>query len=247
MLKLYPYKQGSASAKALAQALGIKRIRKEGKDITPDCWINWGSSVRPARINVGSNVINFPANVGWASNKLQAFEMMHAHRVNIPVFIFSHQLAKDVIDAGRTLVARTILNGHSGAGIHILDKNTEFVEAPLYTEYIKKKDEYRVHVHNGHVFFIQRKARKLDVLDDEVNWKVRNHANGFIYANQNVELPIEAKENACLAVRALGLDFGAVDIIHGMDGEFYVLEVNTAPGLTGTTLDKYVEQFQQYL
>jgi hypothetical protein len=31
----------------------------------------------------------------------------------------------------------------------------------------------------------------------------------------------------------VSLDFGAVDILHGKDGHFYVLEVNTAPEVEG--------------
>ena len=42
------------------------------------------------------------------------------------------------------------------------------------------------------------------------------------------------------AVGCLGLDFGAADIgWNSHDGEPSVYEVNTAPGLEGTTLDKY--------
>jgi len=44
------------------------------------------------------------------------------------------------------------------------------------------------------------------------------------------------------AVDALCLDFGAVDIIYNEhEDKYYVLEVNSAPGLEGTTLEKYVE------
>ena len=96
----------------------------------------------------------------------------------------------------------------------------------------------------GNVFFAQRKARKLDVPDDEVNWQVRNLAGGFIYANQAIEAPQAACHNAVAAVTALELDFGAVDVVVTATGKCYVLEVNTACGLAGTTLDKYVEVFR---
>jgi glutathione synthase/RimK-type ligase-like ATP-grasp enzyme len=45
---------------------------------------------------------------------------------------------------------------------------------------------------------------------------------------------------------ALGLDFGAVDIIQDDGGNFYVLEVNTAPGLEGQTIKSYAEGFNAY-
>ena len=50
------------------------------------------------------------------------------------------------------------------------------------------------------------------------------------------------KEKRNAAIKALGLDFGAVDIIYNeAEDQHYVLEVNTAPGLEGTTLQKYTE------
>jgi D-alanine-D-alanine ligase-like ATP-grasp enzyme len=44
------------------------------------------------------------------------------------------------------------------------------------------------------------------------------------------------------------LDFGAVDIIYNAKrNECYVLEVNTAPGLEGTTVEKYATKFASEL
>ena len=41
---------------------------------------------------------------------------------------------------------------------------------------------------------------------------------------------------------AVGLKIGAVDIIwNELENKCYVLEINTAPGLEGTTLVKYTE------
>ena len=51
-------------------------------------------------------------------------------------------------------------------------------------------------------------------------------------------------ELAVVAVKALGLDFGAVDCCLDLNGNPYVFEVNTGPGLEGTSFDKYVEAFK---
>ncbi|MNY81884.1 hypothetical protein D3C86_2236870 [compost metagenome] len=49
-----------------------------------------------------------------------------------------------------------------------------------------------------------------------------------------------------LAVNALGLDFGAADVIwNDHRKQAFVLEVNTAPGLTGTTLEKYAKALKE--
>jgi len=79
---------------------------------------------------------------------------------------------------------------------------------------------------------------------------VRSHDNGWIFAHNNLHLPAEAdatmREAAIGAVRSLGLDFGAVDILARFKGNRLeacaVCEVNTAPGVENTkTLDAYVK------
>lgn len=246
-MKLYSYNNGSASAKALCAALGIKRIKHEGpgrRFLTKT--INWGASAPShAHIFTGGLVNTFTA-VKKAANKLSAFKAFE-DTVRVPKWTESQEEASLWLLEGVKVVCRTVLNGHSGNGIAIASNLEEMVNAPLYTRYVKKDQEYRVHVQAGEVFFVQRKARDKGVADDKVNWAVRNHHNGFIYANKDVEVDAAAQEQAILACAALGLDFGAVDILRGTDGIFYVLEVNTAPGLAGTTLEKYVEQFRRYV
>ena len=83
-MKLFAYKQGSESAKALAEALEIKRIRKTGKDIRVDVLLNWGCSKLPNRI-VYEDVINAPANIHMAANKLETFLALEGE-VCIPSF-----------------------------------------------------------------------------------------------------------------------------------------------------------------
>lgn len=257
-MKLYAYKQGSKSAKALAQALGIKRIRHYGHLIHPKRVINWGASFINARVNY-QDVINNPVAVAKASNKLETFKALYG-KVPIPEWTDNANIANDLwLGDGHVVVARTKLNGHSGEGIEIYDpKELKLSDdgvnfegfnfhAPLYTKYIPKKHEYRIHVFHDDAFFVQRKARKKELPNEEVNWKVRNHANGFIYAHQDVEVSAKAKEIAVLAVKTLGLDFGAVDMIYNeKQDKYYVLEVNTACGLEGETLNRYVEKFQQF-
>lgn len=245
-MKIYSYNNASASALALSAALGVKRIKHEGKPIrVKGSVINWGRSSLP-RLEACYKLVNGHTGVAAASNKLSAFKTF-GEGVRCPSWTEDRDEASTWILGGSTVVCRTILNGHSGNGIVIAKTQDELVDAPLYTRYVKKSQEYRIHVHDGEVFFAQRKARDKGVEDEKVNWQVRNHRNGFIYASKDVEVDDEAKKQAITACAALGLDFGAVDIILGSDGTYYVLEVNTAPGLAGTTLDKYVEQFRRYL
>lgn len=248
-MKLYAYKQGSASAKALAEALGIKRIKHEGKKLVfGGTLINWGAS-HFKRDMEGFDILNHENAVARASNKLETFKALTAAGVSVPDWTVDQKQAAQWVIDGFDVVVRETLNGHSGEGITIVKATVgEFgmPRAPLYTKYIPKTQEYRIHVFQGDAFFVQRKARKMDVPDDQVNWQVRNLAGGFIFANKDVEVDDVARVEACNAVAALGLDFGAVDIIRGVDKRWYVLEVNTACGLEGTTLEKYVAKFEQF-
>lgn len=253
-MKLYPYKQGSASAKALATALGCPVLKQEGKAVRNHHVINWGSSQITRDIPMG-DVLNQPESVARASNKLETFKALSLAGMSVPEWTEDPDEAKLWLIGHREfdLVVRHKLNGHSGDGIEIEKSKDwenavphDFPIAPLYTKYIKKKEEYRIHVFQGDAFFVQRKARKLDVPKENVNWKVRNLAGGFIFAHKDVEVDDIARREAVAAVAALALDFGAVDIIHGTDGKFYVLEVNTACGLEGETLAKYVQKFEAF-
>ena len=245
-MKLYPYNQGSKSAKALAKALGIKRLNKHGKPIKCNTVINWGCSGFERTIHY-DNILNSPTGVSWAINKLRAFKALDGH-VSIPDFTEDAVEASKWLAEGVTVVARTKLTGHSGEGIILVEKGQELPRAPLYVKYIPKTDEYRLHVFRDKVFFVQQKKRNKDIPDDKVDWKVRNHGNGFIYAHKDVDVNNVAKSCAIMAIKTLGLDFGAVDIIYNKKQDrFYVLEINTACGLEGTTLDKYVEVFKEAL
>ena len=247
-IKILPYKTGSGSAKALAEALNVKLLKVEGSRWKPrkqDVLINWGSRKQDHTGFGAGIIINHPNSVTLASNKLKAFQVLFDKEVSTPRFSEDKKEALKWLDDGKDVVCRTILNGHSGEGIVIASSPEEIVDAPLYTSYVKKKEEYRIHVMDGIPFFQQRKARDLAVPDQEVNWQIRNLKGGFIYSHIDIAVPAGALSLATKAVEALGLDFGAVDILVTARGKAKVLEVNTACGLEGTTLTKYVEAFQR--
>lgn len=249
--RVLPYKMGSKGATLLAEGLrmaGEKCFKVfPNKNYVPrplHTIINWGSGDAPNwDVESARRILNHPYYVRGASNKLTAFRALEAAGVSIPPFTTERREALNMMEEG-LVVARTKLQGHSGEGIVICDD--EIVNAPLYVKYMKKKHEYRVHVFGGAVIDIQQKRKKREVDNDDVDYKVRNHANGWVYCRDNLEYSDSILSDATSAVAALGLDFGAVDIIwNEHHGRSYVLEVNTAPGLEGSTLGKYVEAIKQ--
>lgn len=247
---LYPYKPGSESSKLLADALGIKRISHRNskfKGSQDKVVINWGASELPEEV-AKCNVLNKPEAVAIATDKLKFFHHMNVTGVSIPEFTTDRHLAQIWYNEEIDVVCRTILNGYGGKGIVLADSKQGIVDAPLYTKYIPKKSEYRVHVFDGNVIAVQRKARRRDVPDDQINWKIRNMANGFIFArNEQAEEPQDVLDQAVRCVVECGLTFGAVDVIYNeKHNTAYVLEVNTAPGLAGETLNDYVKEFKKW-
>lgn len=231
---LYPYHPGSQSAKKLANLLGVKRMRHVGSKLPlkMTTLINWGSSSCPEAAKVYNSM------AGKASNKRTALISMAAQGVKVPPFTVAKEEAQQWLTNGKRVFARTILNGHSGAGIvNIKGKDGVLPDAPLYVEYIQKSAEYRAHVVRDNVFFIQQKKKRTDV---EVTDKfIRSHKNGYVFCQNDIVVPEGLDKLAVAAVKAVKLDFGAVDIILGKDNQLYVLEVNTAPGLDNSSAEKY--------
>lgn len=256
---IFPYKNASASAKALGLGIGAKRIKTANSRFkgSPDkVVINWGSSELPEEV-MKCKVINPPAITNVASNKLKFFKAIQRFNnhnedgdyVQIPDFTSDPDRAEYWVHSGSIVVARHKLTGNSGEGIELMEGefDDEAPVAPLYVKYVPKKQEYRVHVANGKVVDLQRKARRHDIADEDINWRIRNHDNGFIFARNDLHVPQSVSRQAILACKAIGLDFGAVDIIYNKRQETaYVLEINTAPGLTGQTLEGYVERFKNW-
>lgn len=244
---IYPYKKGSKSAKALAKGLGCKRIKTKNskfRGTRNKTVVNWGSSTLD--VNLGNAIIiNRPDAVRKAANKLLTMQHLDDNNVAMPDYTTNKEEALHWLERGSKVFCRTKLTGHSGEGIVIAEDIGDLVDAPLYTRWMRIKDEYRVHVFEGEVLDVQRKARKREVPDEDVNWKVRNLEGGFIFARADIAPPQDVLEQSIKAVEALGLDFGAVDVITSKYNPDVcaVLEVNTACGLMGTTLEKYIQKF----
>lgn len=232
----------SRTASALSKRLKIGR-QKKAEPFTADLVLNWGVSKHPEI--TARRVLNPIEAVKVAVNKLTAFERLGS--LSVPWTTDP----KEAVD-WKKVVCRTRLKGRSGEGIIIYeDKDLDMPEAKVYTKYVPKTSEWRLHVAFGEIIDIQRKILRPDLSEEEkerVDFDVRNHSGGFVYVRGSTEPCRDSTKKVALeAVEALGLDFGAVDIIwnqkHGRD---YVLEVNTAPGLVGTTLDNYVEAFKPW-
>lgn len=196
-----------------------------------------------SRLELGEGAPRVP---GWTESAVEALE----------------RLQRPVSEGGWAgVVCRSVLNGQGGSGIQIFtwDKDTgqliithktmeegtvysAIPQVPLYVEYVPKDAEYRVHCFKFRegieAIDIQRKIR--DPEREPTDWRVRSHVNGFIFVRKGVVPDGDVLTQAQKAMTVSGLDFAGVDVIwNAKRGKAYVLELNSAVGLEGTTVEKY--------
>lgn len=122
--------------------------------------------------------------------------------------------------------------------VPILQNDTEFEwrktggACDYFVQYIPRRREYRVWAYRRRPLAVYEKVMRYPDRygvgrSAGIGW---NWQHGFAFEFYH-EAPEAIKQLGCQAVDALGLDFGAVDMIHGTDDRLYVLEVNTAPGV----------------
>jgi len=255
---IYPYKLGSKSAKNLAEMLGTRRVKPNGRYVPEKrhVIVSLGAQTIPNWANIarerGVEVINIWNNLELAQNKLTALRILKENGVAVPAFTSSREEARSFFTQRRSVVfCRTLLRAHGGRGIVIARSPEELVHAPLYTKYFPKEKEFRVHVFKGKVIDIAQKRlvnqeRRANI-EEARNRFVRNLENGWIYAREGVTLNDNVKQACIKACSLLKLDFGAVDCAVDAEGNYVIFEVNTAPGLEGTTLRKYADAIRQYI
>ena len=191
--------------------------------------INWGNPIDFTRAE-GVNVYNPPNAVRNAIDKIVALQMLKEAGVPTPEFSTAPP-----VERGKNAIwlARSTVSGSSGAGITIVREGDAFPAVPLYVKYIRKLEEIRVHVFQDRAILCQYKKRVADQEQTADQKLIRNYKNGWVFCPRDVEtLSNDITTAAINAVKVLGLDFGAVDMVIGKtDNLPYVLEVNTAPGL----------------
>lgn len=255
---ILPYNAASESAKLLAGAIGCKRIKSEGstyKYKQGDVIINWGCSNITNPEVMKAPILNRPEEVYTASNKASFFNWAHkveeeTGTVLVPLSTTDFFVANDWLLRGETVVERAVLRGHSGQGIRIVEPGFDMLQhVPLYTVYHKKTDEFRIHFGPTGIIKAARKGRKRDVPDENVNWKVRNLAGGFVYGLWDIgDVPDKVLDVCQVIMDNSKLDFGAIDVIyHKPTNTALVLEINTAPGLSGTTIQAYADSIKEAL
>lgn len=231
--------------------------------------INWGVSNIPWlnkyflhwNQTKGDNlkILNNPVMLHNAIDKKRTLTLLSSNGVPVPSFTFDQDQAEQWFEEKENAIVfcRTKTNSFQGKGIVIARSKSELVPAPLYTLRVPKKWEYRVHAFHDKIVCIQQKKRlspeKLAERGiEESDGLIRSWDNGYIFSKElahqmDSQVIQDLTRYSIEAVRCLGLDFGAVDLMVTNKGNVRVLEVNTSPGIEGSTVNSYVAIFQEFI
>lgn len=219
-LVVVPNNPGSRSAKALAETLSQKLGYKV---------------FRVPADKVGRRL---PFVLREGTDKLTQFRRFTDGNVSCPDWTTERAVAAGWLADG-PVVCRTLLRGSEGRGIVVAETPEQLVDAPLYTKYTKKRKEFRVHVLNGEVIDVQEKRKRREY-DAGRDTRIRNTSNGYVFCRDGLVEPDGLRDLSLRAVQSLGYSLGAVDVgFNERDNRCFVFEVNSTPGMEGTTLENY--------
>ena len=240
------HQAGRESAPRLAEHMNIPAMPAENAlymEERPPFLIRWGTSARvrfraPITVNLRGSLLQY-------NNRGEQLGILRDEGIRIPDFIegegrripkrWAHFYARNNI-AGRQPTGGRGLSQLAHTGWHLLSEHDLSVKA------IYKLRQFRVHVVGANT----RIRELMSIGDLPSALGIWNLDSGFTYRVPVNAIPVGVRTQAIAAVSALRLDFGAVDIVYGHNTELrqgpiraYVIEVNTAPGLSEPTLSWY--------
>lgn len=177
---------------------------------------------------------------GDQKGKIEQYVYFKEQELPALTFTTSRSEAQSWAETG-TVICRTLTHSSEGKGIVVAETPEAVVQAPVYTRYKKKKKEFRVHVFKDQVVHVLEKRRKKDY-DGDADAKIRNTANGYVFCSEGVTEPVGIRDLALKARKVTKSDFAGVDIGYNEKlNQLFVIEVNSAPGIEGSNVDRYIE------
>ena len=209
------------------EELGHKVVRDKNDPLGWDVGLSWGCSYQGPKPFLNANVNRFDKfncfkefrDAGVLCPLTFAVDNMRNRDynlllLNLPILARKkhHTKGKDIeVCRTRADVERVLHNGKHA----------------FFSVWIPTDTEYRVWVFKNKALAVYEKQYK-----DEGEYEgfCRNRRFGFSFEKRDDLRGIATIEGPCIkAVKALGMDWGAVDILKGKDRKYYVLEVNSMP------------------
>lgn len=209
--------------KELLEARGHRVTREAQDPLGWDVTLRWGVSYKGEKpaINAGVNLFD----------KLEALEQFFLNGVKGPM---ATKYWQDISEMSLPCLARKI-HHTKGKDIKVCKTLKEVQRVirrgshDFFTPWIPTKTEYRVFTLFDKVFAVYEKVFKGE---GEYEGYSRNQRFGFKFVKDDSLLENEGLVDVAInATKALGMDFGGVDVLLGKDGVYYALEVNSMPDI----------------
>ena len=209
-----------------------RRNRMFDTDGTPVA-INWGLTTlsgltpRHAPAIANTRVLNRTITCG---SKVHTFEVLQQAGIQVPHF---SRDAATLGGSGRYLGRRDGLARGDGITIYAADQQPER-QHDFYVRVVSKAHELRFHVWGDDVIYTQRKV--FPNMSGQELPLIRSYNNGARFSSNTSALNSDTldagKQIAIASVRAMGMDFAAVDMAITNRGQWVVFELNSAPGIS---------------
>ncbi len=216
------------------------RILKEALDATRrgldrcDVVINWGTS----DLWACDAPLVFNRDAESAINKFEMIKTLKNAGVPVPEYKTVGDNIQALADTQGCVYIRGFDNETRYAPVDSFDTdNDAYASRPV----AMKRREYRLHVFDGQIFAMYEKVPKESFIGMPKLFKAETC--DFRRVEPTISLcNLEGQSIAKRAVRALGLDYGAVDMIRTMGGASYVVcEVNSSSGLNTANVKRLVD------
>jgi hypothetical protein len=202
------------------EGMGVDVIRGRVESDAPI--VNWG-------VSGTGQLPSLNENCNWF-NKRTALERFNNAGVRAP-----QPFGLDWEDLKFPFLARKVAH-RRGNDILKIENYRQAHEASLTHDfgvpYIPKVAEYRTWVFRDEVIAVYEKKYQGEGKYDGVIW---NHQDGLFkfVSLKEANWPKGIMGPSIMAVKSLRLDFGACDVMKDVDGNLWMLEVNTAPHIDG--------------
>lgn len=184
---------------------------------------------------------------GQPINKLEQYRWFEANNIPSVEYTDDIEQAQTWLHDGLTVFGRKLLNASCGRGIVVMESPDAFQRCPVYTKYKKKKREFRIHIFKNSVVTVVEKKRKR-AFEGLRDTKIRNLENGYVFVQSVENLPIGLNDLALRAAAVTQSDFKGVDIGYNeRNNELFVIEVNSAPGIQGSNIGKYLNEIIKHV
>jgi len=236
----------------------VERLEEEGLKVVhnpsrrPDeeyVVIRWGSDRFPELDEGAKAVLNPARAINSNLHKDKAHAKFLEAGVSAPIFWTTWEEARVKAKELGCDILRRRKHHIQGKDILKVSPDEDLPRARrsgYYVQYLEKDREFRLHIFQDQCIGLAEKKPAEN--PNKVIWNFENGWELVYYAREEREEAVsnyrEMVAESVKACKAIGLDFGAVDLI--MVGEKpYILEANTAPKLKDT--NRYARNFKRWV